>query len=441
MSDIAADISFGAAGNAAPFQIYGFSTPEDSHIWTDGGKAALRVPLAPGSCPTLLELDVAPFVREHCSHQTLVLRIDGVTVAADRIACEGRVGYWLPEHAGHGSAVLIEMILPDAASPQDAGLNDDPRRLGFRLTRARLLDIPRDVAFRPRRLPPLWDDYPPATELLPALEAEVFRRCGLSVHDLMYEFESLGWNCEFGILQRRCGAEPLSLLRFMGISLPSLLEALAQDFAGIDDPAHTRLDVVGDGQEFILHNDVYDLSGHTWRSQILEDHDKVLRDVLRNMRFYTRKFREDLEGGSRLFVFQRQLQMLPAHAVPLLTALRRHGDCALLIICEDTGLPSGTVEQLGPHLFRASIGALAPSADVAQSDLPAWLSICTNAWCLWKDRLDACPEVVWEAGAGGGSGIRCWLRAFIHRRTGSLRRRAAAGGSERLPARTGHAGR
>src|SRR5216683_6255225 len=58
------------------------------------------------------------------------------------------------------------------------------------------------------------------------------RLAGLSARELMYRFASLGDNCEFGLVQRRCGAEPLGLFRFATIGPESLVQLLE---AGLDD--------------------------------------------------------------------------------------------------------------------------------------------------------------------------------------------------------------
>src|SRR5690348_3255112 len=64
----------------------------------------------------------------------------------------------------------------------------------------------------------------------------------LPLNRLMLAFESLGDNCEFGLVQRQAGAEPLGLLRFTGIFLPievrlqKLVAALEHRFEGLAAP-------------------------------------------------------------------------------------------------------------------------------------------------------------------------------------------------------------
>ena len=49
-------------------------------------------------------------------------------------------------------------------------------------------------------------------------------------------FESLGDNCEFGLFQRMCNAEPLGLFRFAGGYLPEIIRGLNSGFSGLWGP-------------------------------------------------------------------------------------------------------------------------------------------------------------------------------------------------------------
>ncbi len=63
----------------------------------------------------------------------------------------------------------------------------------------------------------------------------------LAEHELVLQFESLGDNCELGLVQRKLGAEPLGMFRFAGAPLGHLLCAMRSRFEGMADPAHVRV--------------------------------------------------------------------------------------------------------------------------------------------------------------------------------------------------------
>jgi hypothetical protein len=54
---------------------------------------------------------------------------------------------------------------------------------------------------------------------------------------LFRRFESLGMTCEFGLVQRQLGLEPLGLLRFASITPDNLIALLNSDLAGVADAA------------------------------------------------------------------------------------------------------------------------------------------------------------------------------------------------------------
>ena len=63
----------------------------------------------------------------------------------------------------------------------------------------------------------------------------------ISDRDLVINFESIGDNCEFGLVQRMAGAEPLGLLRFSSAPILLLCRALRTRFDGLADPAAVQV--------------------------------------------------------------------------------------------------------------------------------------------------------------------------------------------------------
>src|ERR1700761_2131837 len=63
------------------------------------------------------------------------------------------------------------------------------------------------------------------------------------LQQILETFQSLGDNCEFGLVQRWAGAEPVHLLRFAGLYIPleqrldALVEAIDDGFTDLGDPA------------------------------------------------------------------------------------------------------------------------------------------------------------------------------------------------------------
>jgi hypothetical protein len=60
--------------------------------------------------------------------------------------------------------------------------------------------------------------------------------------DLVLNFESIGDNCELGMLQRQVDVEPLGLLRFAGAPLRNVVRPLNARFAGVADPDRIQIE-------------------------------------------------------------------------------------------------------------------------------------------------------------------------------------------------------
>jgi len=77
----------------------------------------------------------------------------------------------------------------------------------------------------------------------------------IELQNFFMQFERLGHNCEFGIVQRTCSAEPISLLRWNSIKPQNLTRGLKTRFAGI---SRTGKLVPSEGhKEYILRDLTY----------------------------------------------------------------------------------------------------------------------------------------------------------------------------------------
>jgi hypothetical protein len=381
----AAQIFFGTGGNAAMFQGSGWADPNENGTWCLGPQATLHIPLVPGEGDLLVECVLQPMVRPPAlTGQRLVLTANSTHAGDVLVQIESVIGFrieraWL----NGGPALRLDLHSPDAASPAELGAGRDPRMLGFEVRELRVMWVPPDMPVHGRRMPPL----PAASGPLPAaMEDAVNVITGLSLENLMLQLESLGYNCELGLVQRRCGAEPLGLLRFAGTSAPRLLEGLDFSFEGIDDPTQIRLYPSWAGEtEWIGRNLRYDMHWHTYRPVVEAERERVVEDEIKKLRFKRRRFLEVLESGEKLFVYQRPEHDSPAHVLPILNMLRSHGDNALLFVAVNRDSPPGSVERLSRDLYRGNLARVPPAGWADDTDFRAWISICANAYRLWRE--------------------------------------------------------
>src|SRR6185312_14382807 len=174
--------------------------------------------------------------------------------------------------------------------------------------------------------------------------------------DLVMRFESLGDNCELGLVQRRCGKEPLGLLRFANIILPSLLRGVSTGFDRLGSGDTLQLWDDADNKEYVVRDMGYGITYHTflYKDQV-SDTGLLARQGAR-LKFLARKLLEDMSAAEKVFVVKRNETLAEAEILPLYAAMRARGDCTLLwVMPADEQHPAGTVESVLPGLIRGWI--------------------------------------------------------------------------------------
>jgi capsular polysaccharide biosynthesis protein len=205
---------------------------------------------------------------------------------------------------------------------------------------------------------------------------------------LMLCFESLGDSCEFGLVQRNAGVEPLGLMRFNGIHVPPefrlerLVAALERKFEGLGAPGSITVTPEGlPGQrELMVYELSYNLHYHTG---IFEGSTEPLAQAEREttrLKFLRRKLLEDLESGTKIFIWKSTASTLTEHVRPLLDVLRRMGPNTLLwVVKADADHPPGSVELLEPGFIKGYVRRFAPWPNTTDIDWASWFEVCWHA--------------------------------------------------------------
>lgn len=131
-------LGFCTSGNAAPYVVSSFSSPEVWGRWTLGFVANVVLPLAePVGTDLLLELEIQSLLhnelRPVCTfavalNDTVVLRMDETRPAINRYLVQ------IPQVLCQGGKVLVlDFLVANPARPMDLGINDDNRLLGLGL--------------------------------------------------------------------------------------------------------------------------------------------------------------------------------------------------------------------------------------------------------------------------------------------------------------------
>jgi hypothetical protein len=200
---------------------------------------------------------------------------------------------------------------------------------------------------------------------------------GEEIKRLLMGFESLGCDCEFGLLQRKFGGEPLGLLRFAATFPRSVLYLLRSRFEGIDDPEQVSISVRGRSYG-VQHQP----SGWRMHTNIKPSPEvspaQVLRDQCRHAGFLRKKLLRELEHGSKIFVYQRH-ELTDAEIDAIYHAVQEYGPNLLMCVrLADAAHPAGAVEW---RTERLMVGAIDRTGRRAGWDISAdyWVYFCRIA--------------------------------------------------------------
>ncbi len=352
----------------------GWSEAEPDYTWTLGTSSAMHLVPPDGPGDYFLQLRVTPLLVGRPNGQRLRVIANGFELADLVLERTRTVTLFLPGEVFERKADLdIELQHPDAVRVGEILQVADTRQLAIGLHLLRLLRVVE------RAQVPL-----PAGARLPASE-----------RDMLMGFEALGTTPEFGLVQRRHGADPLGLLRFTDIGLDALLDMLEGQFASIADPGALSLGYATmpeGGATYQLTHHQYGMVYRTLVPVSGMDPQELLRRETSRLMLTARKMVQTLnagtmEDGDKILVVRTVGPLEDDALIPLMCALTAYGPNMVLWVTDaDADHPLGSVEPLMHGLLRGHVRAATAGkeagADGADDD--GWLAVCRAAWMLWR---------------------------------------------------------
>jgi len=307
------------------------------------------------------------------------IRIDGEDVFDDVVEREMAVGLALSDLNTRKRLIHIEFFFPSAPRPAELGLSQETRHLAVSFHSAQIFAC-RDSwpsGGLPRRHTRLGIEGPATAA---AVEATV----GMTIANLLARFESLGHSCDFGLVQREIGIEPLGLLRVTGISTMQAYVGLLERFSNIGERANIRPYVPENQNEYWIHEVRYGMFYHTFIPPSQSAPEQLIAREMQRLPFLRRKFIEDLENGEKIFLLRRPDPMTASEALAIWAALNLYHDNVLLYLESGDSVLAGRVEEVGPRLLKGYLdGTL---GDVAPN-VASWLCLCANTYLACRDHL------------------------------------------------------
>jgi tetratricopeptide (TPR) repeat protein len=245
--------------------------------------------------------------------------------------------------------------------------------LAMRPKNPRMRDLLESARLRTAKPPALAPYEPPPG---PELDAAGRRA-------MLLEFENVGRNCEFGLVQRAFGAEPIGLLRWGATWIDPLLNVLMYRLEGVGEPKQTRVELSEDGREYLTWDLRYRFNGHVPITGTLPERAIMERKQCQRLGFLARMMRETLDSQSRIFVYQAP-ELALQEMTSIYHALAAYGPNFLLCVREaDAEHPPGHVEA-GERLVVGYIdrqGVMPDKTWNISHDL--WLRFCRAA-IAWR---------------------------------------------------------
>jgi Tfp pilus assembly protein PilF len=205
--------------------------------------------------------------------------------------------------------------------------------------------------------------------------------------NLLLQFESLGENCEFGLVQRHFGAEPLGLLRWVSLTPEALCLALEERFDGLENPDDLEIKLIG--PEYHMYGSRYQMRMHTHivESEYKGSPKQLHAQLFRRLRYLKDKLLDDLRSAEKLLVWQSGVgSFLSEEAVLRMhRAVLDYGDNTLLVVRRhDDQNTAPIIEQRMPGLLVATLHQvdklIAGDGKVkVSSPFSGWMTLCRKA--------------------------------------------------------------
>ena len=226
------------------------------------------------------------------------------------------------------------------------------------------------------------------------LRVSATRLAGIPCVDLAAKFDCLGNDCEFGFVQRKCGAEPLGLFRFSNPEHDVILRAVSSAYADVATGCDVELDKQVPRREWIVVDRPNRLREHTFIYEGDQEASTVRAKQLARIAFLRRNAIENLLNAARIYVIKAgQGHLTREITANIAAALQAPGPNMLLWV--EPGDEVGRIDDYGNGLLRGTIDRLTVQPNGPSFSFAGWLAVLVGAWnyaLKWADSTYPKPQ-------------------------------------------------
>ncbi|TXN78285.1 hypothetical protein [Methylobacterium sp. WL8] len=193
-------------------------------------------------------------------------------------------------------------------------------------------------------------------------------------------FQSLGGNCEFGFVQRACGAESSGLLRFNFTPLDDLIRALETNFDSYGSSGDLRIEKT-ETDYYYCASRSYNFWMNTAHAVGDIDPEVLLVKEYGRIAHLKNKFLLELAAGSKILVRKVGPGESESDFDRLAQAIWRHGPSTLLRVTEEgSDWICKPVRSVAPLILEGSVRRFAPLEKAWDIDIEPWARLCDSAY-------------------------------------------------------------
>ncbi len=212
---------------------------------------------------------------------------------------------------------------------------------------------------------------------------QIDRVSDATARNLVMQYESLGENCEFGLVQRHFEAEPLGLLRWTYCVAETVINLLEQQLSGFGEMENVIL-LRTSWNEYMIKEVRYGITFHTFVTRDIQDEAAFIRKQSMRLCWLAKKLITDLTESNKRFILKLYHRTPDAQIHRLHSLVQQYSTNNKLLCVSVSANEGGTVVNVGNGLAFGKVSRKNPGA---KWDIPyvEWRSILDTARSFWGD--------------------------------------------------------